>query len=323
MGTDSELVHVTCDKYSKKGRRVVKVRAMESRVPQLPVTKYDVEVPRALSDLVAHASEIYTDGSWKDSSSLLERATGEIRRVEVGAGLVAYSADEPPRAVRITSTRGCEYDSAYPVELLALTAAIVARGCASEQLNISSDCQSAIRTCLGASRGQAKAVARTSDGYTKGLRGLNALGVRKVKAHPERRNSNRSTWSQDDCGIYAADRVADNSPDGINYVAVEDKEVLDWLARLGPVSLRMRGVVLTRDISKMEQERVTMGYLLRRDEYRAVLRDERVAAGESGDTKRPLGRLFSCQGVLPRRRLLAQVRHAGWCLTRGGSAVTT
>ena len=79
VGTDSELVHVTCDKYSKKGRRVVKVRAMESRVPQLPVTKYDVEVPKALSDLVAHASGIYTDGSWKDSSSLLERATGEMR----------------------------------------------------------------------------------------------------------------------------------------------------------------------------------------------------------------------------------------------------
>ena len=37
----------------------------------------------------------------------------------------------------------------------------------------------------------------------------------------------------------------------------------------------------------MEQERVTMGYLLRRDEYRAVLRAERVAAGESSDTKRP------------------------------------
>ena len=81
--------------------------------------------------------------------------------------------------------------------------------------------------------------------------------------------------------------MADNSPDAINYVAVEDKEVLDWLARLGPVSLRMRGVVLTRDISKMEQERVTMGYLLRRDEYRAVLKAERGSAGESGDTKRP------------------------------------
>jgi hypothetical protein len=287
LGADSELVHVTGDKYSRKGRRVVKVRATEGRAPQLPVTKYDVEVPKALSDLVDRASGIYTDGSWKDSSSLLERATDVVRRVEVGAGLVAYRANEPPRAVRITSTRGCEYDSAYSVELLALTAAIVARGCAGDQLSISSDCQSAIRTCLGASRGQAKAVARTSDGYTKGLRGFKALCVRKVKAHPERRNGNRATWSQDDRGIYAADRVADNSPDAINFVTIEDNEVLDWLARLGPVSLRKRGVVLTRDVSKMEQERVTKGYLLRQDEYRAVLRAERVAAGESGDTKRP------------------------------------
>jgi hypothetical protein len=63
-----------------------------------------------------------------DRSSLLERAAGEVRRVEIGAGLVPYSADEPPRAIRIISTRGCEYDSAYPVELLTLTAAIVARG---------------------------------------------------------------------------------------------------------------------------------------------------------------------------------------------------
>ena len=40
-------------------------------------------------------------------------------------------------------------------------------------------------------------------------------------------------------------------------------------------------------VSKMEQDRVIAGYLLRRDEYRAVLRAERIAAGESGDTKLP------------------------------------
>ena len=78
-------------------------------------------------------------------------------------------------------------------------------------------------------------MARTSNGYTKGLRGLKALGVRKVKAHPERRNGDRATWLQDDCGIYAADKVVDNSPDATNFVTVEDKEVLDWLARLGSV----------------------------------------------------------------------------------------
>jgi hypothetical protein len=37
----------------------------------------------------------------------------------------------------------------------------------------------------------------------------------------------------------------------------------------------------------MEQDRVIAGYLLRRDEYRAVLRAERIAAGESGDVKLP------------------------------------
>ena len=123
LGAHSELVHVTGDKYSRKGRHVVKVRAMEGRAPQqLPITKYDLAVPKALSDLVANASRIYTDGSWKDSSSLLEHATGEVRRVEVGAGLEAYSADGPSLVVRITST--CKYDSAYSVELLTLTAAV-------------------------------------------------------------------------------------------------------------------------------------------------------------------------------------------------------
>jgi hypothetical protein len=66
------LVHVSGDKYGRKWWRVVKVRAMEGRVPQLPVTKYDVEVPTVLSDLVANASKVYTDGSWKNSSSLLD-----------------------------------------------------------------------------------------------------------------------------------------------------------------------------------------------------------------------------------------------------------
>ena len=48
----------------RKGRCLVKVRAMEGRAPQLPVTKYDVEVPETLSDLAANASRIYTDESW-------------------------------------------------------------------------------------------------------------------------------------------------------------------------------------------------------------------------------------------------------------------
>ena len=74
-----------------------------------------MEVPKALSDFAVNASWIYTDGSWKDSSSLLERATGKAKRVEVGAGLVAFSVDGPPRAVRIISTRECEYDCAYSV----------------------------------------------------------------------------------------------------------------------------------------------------------------------------------------------------------------
>ena len=71
LGVDSVLVHVTCD--SKKGRRVVKVRAMEGRAPQLPATKYDAEVPKALSDLIVNGSRIYTDGSWKDTSVLLAK----------------------------------------------------------------------------------------------------------------------------------------------------------------------------------------------------------------------------------------------------------
>ena len=34
--------------------------------------------------------------------------------------------------------------------------------------------------------------------------------------------------------------MGDNSPDATNFVTIEDKEVLDWLARLGPVSLHKR-----------------------------------------------------------------------------------
>jgi hypothetical protein len=32
--------------------------------------------------------------------------------------------------------------------------------------------------------------------------------------------------------------VTDNSSDATKFVTVEDKEILGWLARLGPVSLR-------------------------------------------------------------------------------------
>ena len=48
LGADSKLVQVTGNKYSRKGWHV-------SREAQLPVTKYDVEIPKALSDLVVLA----------------------------------------------------------------------------------------------------------------------------------------------------------------------------------------------------------------------------------------------------------------------------
>jgi hypothetical protein len=48
----------------------------------------------------------------------------------------------------------------------------------------------------------------------------------------------QSQRSSDDHGIYAADKVADNSPDANPYETVEDKVVLDWIARLVPISLR-------------------------------------------------------------------------------------
>jgi hypothetical protein len=41
------------------------------------------------------------------------------------------------------------------------------------------------------------------------------------------------------------------------------------------VNLNYKKTVLTRVVDKMEQERATAGYLLRRDEYRATLRAER------------------------------------------------
>jgi hypothetical protein len=39
------ITHDLWVKHSIKERCAVKVRAMEGRAPQLPVTKYDVEVP--------------------------------------------------------------------------------------------------------------------------------------------------------------------------------------------------------------------------------------------------------------------------------------
>jgi hypothetical protein len=65
------------------------MRAMEGRVPHLPVTKYDVEVPKAL---LAGSAPPYSN---------VPLAKREEWR---------YGADEPLHAVRIVSARGCEYD---------------------------------------------------------------------------------------------------------------------------------------------------------------------------------------------------------------------
>ena len=78
-----------------------------------------------------------------------------MSQVEVGAGLVAYSANGTARAARITSSQGSEYESAYTVELLALTAVTMACNEINVlQCRINSDYQSAIHTCVSASRGR-------------------------------------------------------------------------------------------------------------------------------------------------------------------------
>jgi hypothetical protein len=47
-----------------------------------------------------------------------------------------------------------------------------------------------------------------------------------------------------------ADKVADNSNDAIPHETIDDKEVLDWLARLVLISLRKAGAVLTQKLAR-------------------------------------------------------------------------
>jgi hypothetical protein len=200
---------------------------------------------------------IYTDGSYSVRGTLMERATGDERRLGY-AGIYVDGVQQ--RRYRIVG--GVEHESAYTTELLALT---IAKRLARRHV-IFTDSQAAIDTVQRYENGKVgKAVGNMLGAATEGV-----AKIVKIRAHIERHEQDEAKWSTEARGNYRADRTADGDSEeaGGAITDMEDENVIRHLTNGMEFIWRTQGNVVY-EIGKSADMNGLRQYLAARDVYRA------------------------------------------------------
>jgi hypothetical protein len=92
--------------------------------------------------------------------------------------------------------------------------------------------------------------------------------VKHVYGHPERRHRGlpQSSWSEEQRGIYVADRVAGGED---MCQSIGDSQIMNWLSFRMQLRLLVNGTVLIEDCLKLHETRMVDTYLADRDRSRA------------------------------------------------------
>lgn len=216
----------------------------------------------------------YTDGSYTDEASMMDRMCGRVRD-RAGAAVVGRNSDGEWRGWYLQSGSG-EHKSAFTLELMASTMAKVLHGKRpTDDAIIWSDCQGAIQYHDKALSGRA----RRSDLYTieTTIRRYPKVKLAKVKAHPERYKPEEA-WEQNDWGIYLADKLAGGDLQGFERLAgttpvvVGDSDVLSAIGVVPDVIIAGENGPSLSDPRQLEITLIDTKYKIRRDRYRAEAR---------------------------------------------------
>jgi hypothetical protein len=158
---------------------------------------------------------VFTDGSWKKTNSVRSIMLGGGNIKAGGAVVLAGENWYSPLFIEMD----LDTEGAYQTEVISLLAGCLA--VEGEELDIKTDCMGA----MAAERGKNRDMNRILGGWKR----EKGLKIKKVKAHPERREGE---WSTDDEGIYIADQVAGNIG-GIPTVTAT--EIIGEVARRGKI----------------------------------------------------------------------------------------
>ena len=196
--------------------------------------------------------KIYTDGSYKEEKTLKTLLLGG-HRVKAGGGIVIQ--DEEGFFTPIRVVMDIEVDSAFPVETITLlTGCIIGGG--KGKIEIGSDCLGA----MAAVRKKNKNFSRILQNYEPG----NDINIRKVKAHPERREE---IWQDDEVGIYLADEVAGGGGGAAREILATT--VLKHFGAMGSIAIvDNNNIPYIGNIMKRCSKEKMKKYYIKRDEYR-------------------------------------------------------
>lgn len=158
---------------------------------------------------------IFSDGSWiRDNTvqGVLDPSVG----TGTGAVLIRTSSCSS-LALRICHVERIGATSAHTVEFLGVTAAMQLGAALREEghphLKVHTDCQSVLAKIKGL-YGGLRRVTTSHLALLECIHRLKEAGYcspSKVKAHPERRTRDHSSWTAEEWGIFLADRVAGSS----------------------------------------------------------------------------------------------------------------
>jgi hypothetical protein len=226
-------------------------------------------VPEGLEDWAGNAAEIFTDGSFRVEGNMWERALGTARVVSSGA-MVKITDHEAWQGVSIIGMQ--EHYSAFTLELISAALAVQCRRMVDrEDTPIWTDCSSVI-SLLQRERALSQHPAAQLFMAVWPIQGL-----RKVRAHPERR-ARMNFWTPEEKGIYRADLIASGDQREISrferqsaseVFRVSDTEIMEmWNEGLIFRLTLPDGSLLLADPKAMRGRRELGEYKRTRDQFR-------------------------------------------------------
>jgi len=179
-------------------------------IPDLPQDSWVHMLRQNLSTLPYTGCVIYTDGAWKDSSDIISNFLLGTTDMTCSASIVIMKSTDwntnPIQPIKVLHD-GPPITSAYILELIAISAA----SSIATHTTIYTDCQSAVS--ILATHDLNKLI--NTDNYFL-LNHIHSSLKRNhntllwTPSHPERRQPNRTLWTQHDWGNYLADAFASN-----------------------------------------------------------------------------------------------------------------
>lgn len=183
----------------------------------------------------------YTDGSAIDRHDpLLSILKGPKKNLSHFYGSMIFLENNNKTALQLRVIDDMAYaNSAYDMELILICCACWYNR--NTTIMNSTDCQSALDRLLSGSKGCIETQYSTIHDIFQQANSRNK--VQWVRSHPERRSKNKSTWSTDDHGIFAADAAAADATITTIYLSnmlediVTDSGVVHWRNAADTVTL--------------------------------------------------------------------------------------